>query len=587
MLYDPSTSLSLGSSDTEEPTKLTAGGNDIVGLSASASPFSFSSLHHGFDGLTGLTGQFSVGALSGFMGPTGFSSTSTRLATVSGQSATANASGLTAISGDAGIAQASAMANDGSLSHLDSQLVDLYLGNSPHTQAVQSPDAPLTMLHSAVTSDGKFVVVDVTAKDHDGAALLQQLTAIGLTEGSSFGSVVSGLLPVDQIGALGALANVSAAHESMFAANIGTVTTQADAAQHADTARMTFSVDGTGIKVGILSDSFNTSGNADTMAIDIANNDLPANTTVLQDYAGGTDEGRGMAQLVHDLAPGASIEFATAFTGQAGFANNIVALASNGAKIIVDDVSYYGELAFQDSVISQAVHQVVASGVAYFSSAANNGHEGWQGAWANGATTMIGGRAETLMQFAPGQDYLQFVAGSSEVIVLQWDQPGASAGGAGSASDLDLFVTDAVGNVILSSTTNNSGGDPVEVISASGGAGGTYYLRVGLHSGVAPGTIKLMALGNGSGVNLGTTASNQNDGTVYGHATAGVAVGAAGYSATPAFGIDPPTVESFSSTGPTSILFDTAGNRLATPELRAVPAITAADGGNTSFFGQR
>ena len=30
-----------------------------------------------------------------------------------------------------------------------------------------------------------------------------------------------------------------------------------------------------------------------------------------------------MAQIVHDLAPGATIDFATAFTGEIGFAANI------------------------------------------------------------------------------------------------------------------------------------------------------------------------------------------------------------------------------------------------------------------------
>ena len=44
---------------------------------------------------------------------------------------------------------------------------------------------------------------------------------------------------------------------------------------------------------------------------------------------------------------------------------------------------------------------------------------------------------------------------------------------------------------------------------------------------------------------------------------------------TPAFGVSPPVLETFSSSGATPILFDLAGNRLATAEIRAKPEIVA------------
>jgi hypothetical protein len=78
-----------------------------------------------------------------------------------------------------------------------------------------------------------------------------------------------------------------------------------------------------------------------------------------------------------------------------------------------------------------------------------------------------------------------------------------------------------------------------------------------------------------------------NSGTLYGHANAvgAEAVGAAAYFNTPAFGVSPPVLEDYSSRGTTPILFDQAGNRLATPELRAKPEIVAPDGVDTTFFG--
>src|SRR5205085_4972483 len=128
---------------------------------------------------------------------------------------------------------------------------------------------------------------------------------------------------------------------------------------------------------------------------------------------------------------------------------------------------------------------------------------------------------------------------------------------------------------------------PVEVMSVINGAGSTYYLRVGLHSGPAPHEIKLMVLDNGAGAHFTMAGiTNTNDGTVYGHAAAAdaIAVGAASFVKTPAFGVNPPQIETYSSGGPTKIVFDAAGNALATPDLRQTPQITAPDGGNTTFF---
>jgi hypothetical protein len=78
-----------------------------------------------------------------------------------------------------------------------------------------------------------------------------------------------------------------------------------------------------------------------------------------------------MSQIVHDLAPGADIRFATANSGEGAFANQIRNLATAGAKVIVDDVTYFAEPMYQDGVIGKAVEDVIAQGVTYFSSAGN------------------------------------------------------------------------------------------------------------------------------------------------------------------------------------------------------------------------
>ena len=91
-----------------------------------------------------------------------------------------------------------------------------------------------------------------------------------------------------------------------------------------------------------------------------------------------------MLELVHDLAPGAQLFFATAFTSLTSFAQNIRDLRTAGCDIIIDDVIYFVESPFQDGApgvtntnggaVIQAVNDVTAAGAMYFSSAGNEGN---------------------------------------------------------------------------------------------------------------------------------------------------------------------------------------------------------------------
>lgn len=200
--------------------------------------------------------------------------------------------------------------------------------------------------------------------------------------------IIEGFVPEASVIALAKLPGVSAVHAVIRpTTNVGSVTQQGTVQHRVD--QLPASLNGTGIAVGVLSDSYNTSTSAIKEANDIASCDLPGagnpcgNTTpviVLEDAAG-ADEGRAMAQLIHDMAPKARLAFATAFSGDVGFANNIRALAGVqglpnsrldfAAQVIVDDVQYYNEGMFSDGVIAQAVDDVAALGVSYFSSAGN------------------------------------------------------------------------------------------------------------------------------------------------------------------------------------------------------------------------
>ena len=362
--------------------------------------------------------------------------------------------------------------------------------------------------------------------------------------------------------------------------------TQGDAAANSDDARTNFGIDGAGITVGVISDSYDFLGGA---AADIASGDLPASGVNLLLDNGSSDEGRAMLQLVRDVAPGADLAFHTAFGGQAVFAQGIGDLAAAGADVIVDDVVYLIEPMFQDGAIAQAVEQVVADGVSYFSSAGNNARRSYESAFnPSGMTDSLFGKTYEFHDFdsGPGVDISQGITvpvGATATFSFQWDEPFFSvSGGSGSASDIDIFL--AIGDTIINSATlENIGGDPVEVFSFTNSFPSTSFnLRIGNAGGPNPGLMKYVEFG-GITIDEYDTASP----TSFGHANAAGAasVGAAAYFETPEFGQSPPLLESFSSPGGIDILFDTAGNRLATPESRQNVDIVAPDGTNTTFFG--
>ena len=108
---------------------------------------------------------------------------------------------------------------------------------------------------------GTLVLIDAAASG--GAGVLQtDLEALALQSASRFGSIVSGRLPISAIPQLAALDSLQFARPAYFTTHVGLTTSQGDAAMRADVARLAFGVDGTGVTVGVLSDSFDCLGGA-------------------------------------------------------------------------------------------------------------------------------------------------------------------------------------------------------------------------------------------------------------------------------------------------------------------------------------
>ncbi|RYF71086.1 MAG: hypothetical protein EOO39_14575, partial [Cytophagaceae bacterium] len=308
-----------------------------------------------------------------------------------------------------------------------------------------------------------------------------------------------------------------------------------------------------------------------------------------------TDEGRAMVELVHDVAPDAAVAFNTANRGQAGFAKGIRDLAAAGCNVIVDDVIYFAEPFFQDGIIAQAVDEVkTTKNVSYFSSAGNNARNSYQSAYSE-ATPFAGPFANDpyigAHNFGGGdiRHSVAVPARSSIRLGMQWDNPFASvSGGAGAQTDMDLLVyRNGVFQSSLSGFSNNLGGDPLELITLTNNAttSATFELVIAHYAGPAPSLVKWVAFTNGQSIAFEYPTRSS---TCFGHANAAgaIATGAADYRRTPVFNpsLTTAVLEGFSSAGGTPILFNTAGQRIATV-IRQKPEITAVDGGNTTFFG--
>lgn len=437
--------------------------------------------------------------------------------------------------------------------------------------------------------EGDMVVIDAVAVN-DAPILKEHLELLGMKQAVIYGNMVSGLMPIEAVKNMDALENLRFARPSYAITRAGKVDGQGDIAMKSDLARNTYGIDGRGITIGVLSDSFNC---LDGAVDDVRNDDLPFEITVLEEESGcssGSDEGRAMMQIIHDVAPGAGLAFHSAFNGMADFAAGIIKLKTDaGAHVIVDDVQYFAEPMFQDGIIAQAVDIVKDLGAVYFSSAGNSGRNAYESLFRrSGKAPVFFGEPH---DFDPGADADTFQGitippGTEVYIVLQWDSPFYSVSPPGSQNDIDIFLTNEPPTTVLAyGIDNNIGGDPVETLYYNNpiGSGNTdFNIVIENIKGPAPRLIKYVLFNFEGTMSEYATKS----GTIYGHANAagGLAVGASAYFETPEFGVDPALLEYYSSAGHTVVLFDENGT-FSTPEVRKKPEIVAIDGVNTTFFG--
>jgi hypothetical protein len=438
---------------------------------------------------------------------------------------------------------------------------------------------------AGVEGDG-MVVVDIRAEVTDG--LLQAIADLGGRVASAYPAfgAVRARVPVRQVEAIADLPEVRHVGPRQGYLTNPIVKSEGDAAHAAATARAAHIIDGTGVRVGVLSDG------VDSLADRQTAGELPptcpqagACVQVVTGQAGSGDEGTAMLEIVHDLAPGAQLYFATAGDGDASFATNILALRNTyGCDIIVDDVTYFAEGAFQDGVIAQAVNTVTAGGALFFSSAGNSGRLDaltsgtWEGDFLSSGTTiaffngsdwqglpihswngLTGGSAANANELTGNADY---------AISLKWSDPLGAA-----VTDYDLFIFDSTLTTVYDFSIEDQtvgGQDPYEIMG--GGFAGEKVVVVRWS-----GATKALRLDTNRGV-----LTHATDGSTFGHnggenaiTVAATSVSTAGGGAFTGGAANP--INYYSSDGPRRMFYNPNGTAITSGK------VTFASGGGREF----
>jgi hypothetical protein len=470
----------------------------------------------------------------------------------------------------------------------------------------------LSSVRSSVRADSTGrVLVDVKAEVTDG--LLRNIEALGgrvVSAHAGYGAVRANI-PLMQLESLAQAPQVRFIRKASLPIAGKVNTSEGDITHMADLARDDLGVDGTGVKVCVLSDSVDSlasvQASGDLPTIDI----LPGQDGVALGAAEGVPEtiGEGTAtlEIIHDLAPGATLGFATGWLNEESFAQNIEDLRASGCDVLIDNVIHVTEPVFQDGRIAQAVDAVVADGAVYFSAAQNFGNlnDGTSSVWEGDflATSVpigsLSSQYESAHDFGGGNALNTIATDSQFGFALQWSdrQLDVSDPLSGSTNDYDLFLISANGNsVVLASTSiqdSDTPGNPYEWIDSRGVDHTGMHLLVLRMAGAADRYLHLNALGG----QLAFATAGQT----WGHSAAASAFSVAAVnwgSGTPAPFTGAESVETYSSDGPRRVFYDAAGTAI-TPgdlsatggELRQKPDLAAADNVSTAtpgfetFFG--
>lgn len=409
----------------------------------------------------------------------------------------------------------------------------------------------------------------------------------------------------------------------------GSVISEGVAQLNVEAAREEFGVDGEGVKIGVLSDSFNQAKEAvfggpiaskakkdeETGDLPGPKNNCAGQKTAVEEQQPyeffaeepSFDEGRAMLQIVHDIVPEADLAFHSAFNGELEFAEGIEDLAAAGSDVIVDDVGYFEEPFFQEGPVAAAATTVREAGSTYLSAAGNEnlfdgeGNEiaSWEapkyrdsGDCPPEVRALAEFNATHCLDFNPGAstDRAFGIRVEPEEVLtidLQWAEPWF-----GVETDLDAFLLDDEGRRLAESFADNIGESqkPLEILQWENptDADQVVQLAVNRFAGTGEPPLKFIFLQGVNGTEYPRSGGGDVVGpSIYGHAGArgAIAVGAVPFN-------NSSKPETYSSRGPVTHYYgpvegESPAAPLSEAEVLSKPEVAATDCGRTTFFARQ
>jgi subtilisin family serine protease len=262
----------------------------------------------------------------------------------------------------------------------------------------------------------------------------------------------------------------------------GAVTTEGDAVVGAAALREAFpGLDGSGITIGVISDGVrgvrDSQATADLPSIDITT----CNVTGTDPELFGA-EGTAMLEIVHDLAPRASLMFGNfGFSTGLAFNDAVDCLAAN-TDIVVDDIGFFGAGPYDGTSFISANTAAALNGPGrirgYYTAVGNQAGRHYQGRYRASELVIAAGTdvwvahhfdaddepLETLhaglVQAPATFNRFRLDARGVATISVVWDDPWGA-----SANDYDLFFGDGTDIFPCSLNEQNGDDDPTETCS--------------------------------------------------------------------------------------------------------------------------
>lgn len=286
--------------------------------------------------------------------------------------------------------------------------------------------------------------------------------------------------------------------------NAGSVTSQGDSILRADEVRQALGVDGSGVRVGVISDGLEgltaSQSSGDLPAVNWTTcNMVPQNPT----SAGAGAEGTAMLEIIHDLAPGAELWFGHFGMNFPGWGTSLDFMAAvdclaDHVDVIVDDIAFFNAGPYDGtSAVSlnaaQELNDPTNRVRGYYNAVGNFADRHYQEPYVDADPFDPGWNFHL---FAPSSatvdawgigpsvaDPVYLLPGQTIVVFLQWNDPFGASG-----NDYDLYLfRDTDGALVAWSVNEQSGTqDPVEwIVYTNPGPAGYFDILINRFAGAA------------------------------------------------------------------------------------------------------